>query len=124
MRFVRELTGEIRTRLVRALTLEFRMDAAFSQQNLLKLLNRLGWFYAVKVPLCRWTGVKALSAAQARWTAVTGDIDCFETRRWVRTGRVGNSSGFGDEPVCDKPRPATAVPRPPAQAGCQNRRKP
>jgi len=42
MRFVRELTGEIRTHLVRALTLEFRMDAAFSQQNLLKLLNRLG----------------------------------------------------------------------------------
>ena len=80
MRFVRELIGEIRTRLVRALTLEFRMDAAFSQQNLLKLLNRLGCFYAVKVPLCRWTGVKALSAAQARWMAVTGDIDCFETR--------------------------------------------
>jgi hypothetical protein len=24
--------------------------------------------------------VKALSAAQSRWTAVTGDIDCFETR--------------------------------------------
>src|SRR6202023_897776 len=79
-RFVRELIGEIRTRLGRALTLEFRMDAAFFQQNLLKLLNRLGCFYAVKVPLCRWTGVKALITAQARWTAVTGDIDCFETR--------------------------------------------
>src|SRR6267143_5043746 len=79
-RFVRELIGEIRTRLGRALTLEFRMDAAFFQQNLLKLLNRLGCFYAVKVPLCRWTGVKALIAAQARWMAVTGDIDCFEAR--------------------------------------------
>jgi len=79
-RFVRELIGEIRTRLGCALTLEFRMDAAFFQQNLLKLLNRLGCLYAVKVPLCRWTGVKALIAAQARWMAVTGDIDCFETR--------------------------------------------
>src|ERR1700680_3413587 len=79
-RFVRELIGEIRTRLGRALTLEFRMDAAFFQQNLLKLLNRMGCFYAVKVPLCRWTGVKALIAAQSRWMAVTGDIDCFETR--------------------------------------------
>ena len=76
-RFVRELIGEIRTRLGCALTLEFRMDAAFFQQN---LLNRLGCLYAVKVPLCRWTGVKALIAAQARWMAVTGDIDCFETR--------------------------------------------
>src|SRR6202171_5048903 len=79
-RFVRELIGEIRARLGRALTLEFRMDAAFFQQNLLKLLNRLGCSYAVKVPLCRWTGVKALIAAQSRWMAVTGDIDCFENR--------------------------------------------
>jgi len=55
-RFVRELIGELRARLGRALTLEFRMDAAFFQQNLLKLLTRLGCFYAVKVPLCRWTG--------------------------------------------------------------------
>jgi hypothetical protein len=78
--FVRELIGEIRARLGRSLTLEFRMDAAFFQQNLLKLFARLGCFYAVKVPFCRWTGVKALIAAQSRWTAVAGDIDCFETR--------------------------------------------
>src|ERR1700674_2888780 len=79
-RFVRELIGEIRARLGRALTLEFRMDAAFFQQNLLKLLNRLGCLYAVKVPFCQWTGVKALVAAQARWTAVAADIDGFETQ--------------------------------------------
>ena len=79
-RFVRELIGEIRAHLERALTLEFRMDAAFFQQNLLKLLNRLGSCYAVKIPLCRWTGVKALIAAQTQWMAVTGDIDGFETQ--------------------------------------------
>jgi hypothetical protein len=78
--FVRELIEEIRGRLGRALTLEFRMDAAFFQQNFLKLLTRLGCCYAVKVPFCRWTGVKALIAAQARWTAVAGDIDGFETQ--------------------------------------------
>ena len=83
---MRELIGDIRARLGRALTLEFRMDAAFFQQNLLKLLNRLGCFYAVKVPLCRWIGVKALIAAQARWTAVTGDIDCFEPGLSWRSG--------------------------------------
>jgi hypothetical protein len=79
-RFVRELIGEMRAQLGRALTLEFRMDAAFFQQKLLKLRSRLGCFYAVKVPFSRWTGVKALSAAQARWTAVAGDIDGFETQ--------------------------------------------
>ena len=79
-RFVRELIGEIRARLGRALTLEFRLDAAFFQQNLLELLARLGCFYAVKVPFCQWTGVKALVAAHARWTAVAADIDGFETR--------------------------------------------
>src|ERR1700686_3386618 len=63
-RFVRELIGEIRARLGRTL----------------KLLARLGCFYAVKVPFCQWTGVKALVAAQARWTAVAADIDGFETR--------------------------------------------
>jgi hypothetical protein len=34
---VRELIGEIRAHLGRALTLEFRMDAVFFQQHLLKL---------------------------------------------------------------------------------------
>ena len=32
------------------------------------------------MPFCQWTGVKALVAAQARWTAVAADIDGFETR--------------------------------------------
>jgi len=36
------------------------------------------------MPLCRWTGVKALIAAQSRWTTVAGDIDCFQTRLGVR----------------------------------------
>jgi hypothetical protein len=85
-RFVRELIGELRARLGRALTLEFRMDAAFFQQNLLKLLTRLGCFYAVKVPFCRWTGVKALIAAQAQWTTVAGDIACFETQLELAIG--------------------------------------
>jgi len=79
-RFVRELIGEMRASLGRAVRLEFRMDAAFFQQNLLKLLTRLGCFYAVKLPFCKWTGVKALIAARSRWTAVAADIDCFETQ--------------------------------------------
>jgi hypothetical protein len=79
-RFVRELIGEMRAALGRGLTLEFRMDAAFFQQKLLKLFTRLGCFYAVKVPFSNWTGVKALVAAQSRWTAIAADLDCFETQ--------------------------------------------
>jgi hypothetical protein len=78
--FVRELIAELRERFGRARVLEFRMDAAFFQQNLLKLLIRQGCFYAVKLPCCQWTGVKALIAAQSHWSPITADIDCFETR--------------------------------------------
>ena len=78
--FVRQLIAELRERFGHSLPLELRMDAAFFQQNLLKLLARLGCFYAVKVPFCKWTGVKALVAVQSCWSAVAADIDCFETR--------------------------------------------
>jgi hypothetical protein len=78
--FVRELIEEIRGRLGRSLPLEFRMDAAFFQHNLLKLLARRGCFYAIKVPFCSWTGVKALVAAQQQWTAVDAEVSGFETQ--------------------------------------------
>jgi hypothetical protein len=78
--FVRELIGEIRGRLGRSLPLEFRMDAAFFQHNLLKLLARRGCFYAIKVPFCRWTGVKAMVAAQQQWTPVDAKVSCFQTQ--------------------------------------------
>jgi Transposase DDE domain group 1 len=78
--FVRQLIAELRIHFGRALALEFRMDAAFFQQNLLKLLIRQGCFYTVKVPFCQWTGVKALVAAQSHWSSISADINCFETR--------------------------------------------
>src|SRR5215469_6652921 len=78
--FVRQLIAELRIHFGRALPLEFRMDAAFFQQILLKLLIRQGCFYTVKVPFCQWTGVKTLVAAQSHWSPITADISCFETR--------------------------------------------
>jgi hypothetical protein len=42
---------------------------------------------------CKWTGVKALVAAQSHWSAVAADINCFETRlalaAWGLELRVG-----------------------------------
>ena len=77
---MRDLIGEIRAALGRAVLLEFRMDAAFFQQNLLKLFPRLGCFYALKVPFSKWTGIRTLVTAQRRWSAVAADIECLETR--------------------------------------------
>jgi hypothetical protein len=63
-----------------SLPIEFRMDAAFFQQNLLKPLARRGCLYAIKVPSCKWTGVTALVAAQPEWRPVDATVSCFETR--------------------------------------------
>ena len=49
--FMRELIDELRARCSRSVAVEFRMDAAFFQQNPLKLLDRRGCFYALK---CRF----------------------------------------------------------------------
>lgn len=78
--FLSQLIAELRARFGRSLPLELRMDAAFFQQKLLRLLARQNCGYAVKVPFTKWTGVKALVATQSCWTAVAADIDCFQTR--------------------------------------------
>jgi Transposase DDE domain group 1 len=80
--FLRQLITELRERFGRSLPLELRMDAACFQQNLLKLFLRHDCYYAVKVPFCKWTGVKALVTAQRRWSAVAADIDCFRKPAW------------------------------------------
>ena len=85
--FMRELIDELRARLGRSVILEFRMDAAFFQENILKLLERRGCFYAVKVPFCQWTGVRAAVAAQPHWTPVQPQITCFETQ--LQLGGLG-----------------------------------
>jgi Transposase DDE domain group 1 len=78
--FMRELIDELRARFGRSVILEFRMDAAFFQENILKLLDRRGCFYAIKLPFCQWTGVRAAVAAQLHWLAVQPQITCFETQ--------------------------------------------
>ena len=57
--FMRELIDELRARLGRSVILEFRMDAAFFQENVLKLLARRGCFYADQgalLPMDRGSG--------------------------------------------------------------------
>jgi hypothetical protein len=76
---VRALVAEIRRRFGRRLPIEFRMDAAFFQEKLLKRLARLGCGYAIKVPFWQWLGLKNLVAAQTHWTSIGENIEAFET---------------------------------------------
>ena len=91
-RFLRELIRELRTRFGRALPLEFRMDAAFFQREILELLAREGCEYAIKVGFWKWVGLKALVAAQRRWHRVNAQVSYFETQLplapWELTLRV------------------------------------
>src|SRR4029450_8067405 len=54
VRFLRELIHELRDRFGRGLPLEFRMDAAFFQEEILTLLARGGCEDAIKVGV--WKG--------------------------------------------------------------------
>jgi hypothetical protein len=76
---VRDLVAEIRGRFGRRLPIEFRMDAAFFQEKMLKLLARLQCGYAIKVPFWQWLGLKNLVAVQKQWIRIAEAIDAFET---------------------------------------------
>jgi DDE family transposase len=56
VRFLRELIHELRDRFDRGVPLEFRMDAAFFQAEILALLAREGGEYAIKVGFWKWVG--------------------------------------------------------------------
>jgi hypothetical protein len=90
--FLRDLLRELRGRFGRRLPLEFRMDAAFFQREVLTLLAREGCEYAIKVGFWKWVGLKAVVAAQREWTRIAPALDAFETQLplapWGLTLRV------------------------------------
>ena len=75
---VRELVAQIRSRFGRRLPIEFRMDAAFFQANLLKQLARLGCGYAIKVGYWSWRPLKQLAAERQRWHPLAPGVTGFE----------------------------------------------
>jgi hypothetical protein len=78
--FVRELIESVRAGLGRALPLEFRMDAAFFQRDLLRLLAARGCRYAIKVGYWSWLPLKQLAAEQGQWTPLAPGVTGFEHR--------------------------------------------
>ncbi len=90
--FLRDLLRELRARFGRRLPLEFRMDAAFFQREILTLLLREGCEYAIKVGFWNWVGLKPLVAAQRHWARMDAQVSAFETQLslapWGLTLRV------------------------------------
>src|SRR5262249_27354921 len=90
--FLRELIDGIRGRLGRRIPLEFRMDAAFFQPDVLRLLATRGCAYAIKVGYWSWLPLKQLAAERRHWHALAPGVAGFEHRlvipQWTLRLRV------------------------------------
>jgi hypothetical protein len=78
VRFLRDLIDGLRTRLGRAVPLEFRMDAAFFQRDVLRLLSRQRCAYAIKVGYWSWLPLKQLAAEAQTWRPLAPGVTGFE----------------------------------------------
>ena len=78
--FVRELIDSVRIGLGRALPLEFRMDAAFFQREILRLLAARGCAYAIKVGYWSWLPLKHLAAERRDWLPLAPGVTGFDHR--------------------------------------------
>jgi len=75
--FLREVIDGLRTAFGRRLPLEFRMDAAFFQRDVLRLLAARGCAYAIKVGYWNWLPLKQLAAERQRWRPVAPNVTGF-----------------------------------------------
>ena len=75
--FLREVIAGLRTAFGRRLPLEFRMDAAFFQRDVLRLLAARGCAYAIKVGYWHWLPLKQLAAERERWLPVAPHVTGF-----------------------------------------------
>lgn len=76
--FLRALIEAVRGRLGRGLPLEFRMDAAFFQRDVLRLLAARGCAYAIKVGYWNWLPLKQLAAERRHWPPLAPEVTGFE----------------------------------------------
>src|SRR6266566_2664985 len=90
--FLRELIAGVRSRLGRRLPLEFRMDAAFFQPDVLRLLAARGCAYAIKVGYWSWLPLKQLAAERRHWYALAPGVTGFEPRPAITAPTAPGSS--------------------------------
>src|SRR6266702_4713038 len=75
--FLGEVIDGLRTAFGRRLPVEFRMDAAFFQRDILRLLAARGCAYAIKVGYWHWLPLKQLAADRQRWLPVAPNVTGF-----------------------------------------------
>ena len=86
--FVRELIDSVRAGLGRALPLEFRMDAAFFQRDILRVLAAGGCAYAIKVGYWSWLPLKQLATERRDWVLLAPGVTGFEHRLTIPQWRL------------------------------------
>src|SRR6266536_2691993 len=72
-----ELIGALRAQVRRRLPLEFRMDAAFCQPGVFRLLTARGCAYAIKVGFWHWLPLKQLAAECPHWQPIAPQVTGF-----------------------------------------------
>src|SRR4030095_636665 len=75
--FLREVIDGLRTAFGRRLPVEFRMDAAFFQRDVLRLLAARGCAYAIKVGYWDCLPLKQRAAERQRWLPVAPNVTGF-----------------------------------------------
>jgi Transposase DDE domain group 1 len=75
--FLREVIDDLRRQLGRRVALEFRMDAAFFQPDVLRLLPARGCGYAIKVGYWHWLPLKQLAADRQHWRPIAPKVTGF-----------------------------------------------
>ena len=86
--FLRELIGELQGRFGRSRKLEFRLDAAFFNEKILKRLERSRCEFAIKAPFWPWLGLKELVAGRKRWHRVSDGIDGFSIKHFIKPWNI------------------------------------
>lgn len=81
--FVRELIDDVRVRLGSSLRLEFRMDGAFFQREIIELLERTKSRYAIKVPFMKWLGLVPMIRERQRWHRLNDTMGYFEVSLYI-----------------------------------------
>ena len=90
--FLGDLFRQVRDTLGSGFRLRFRMDGAFFNDAVLRLLEGRGACYAIKIPFWRWLDLQGKIRDRRRWRRVAFGIAAFEERLhlapWDRTLRV------------------------------------
>ena len=90
--FLREVVDGLRAQFGRRLPLEFRMDAAFCQRDVFRLLTARSCAYAIKVGYWHWLPLKELAAVRQHWLPVapnvTGFFHALDIPQWNLKVRV------------------------------------